>query len=65
MEVFWENMTRYPKFLITSITGLIVIVFGNIFKQMKKNKKSQIIILLLLVLGFSFFVFLMRSILDL
>ena len=64
MQIFWENMIRYPKFLITSITGLIVIVFGNIFKVMKKNKKNQIIILLLLFLGFSSFIFLMLSILD-
>ncbi len=65
MQIFWENMIRYPKFLITSITGLIVIVFGNTFKIMKKNKKNQIIILFLLFLGFFFFIFLMRSILDL
>jgi hypothetical protein len=65
MQIFWENMIRYPKFLITSITGLIVIVFGNIFKVMKKNKKNQVIILLFLLLGFFSFVFIMFSILDL
>ena len=43
MKIFWENVARYPRFLITSIVGLITLIIENIFKTLLKrlNKKSN------------------------
>ena len=61
MKIFWENIIRYPKFLITSLAGLIFLVFDNLFgllslvsgnyaNDTKQNNKKIIIFL-------SFFIF--------
>ena len=42
INLFWKNITRYPKFLITSMSGLIVIILAPFLKLAKKNKKSQL-----------------------
>lgn len=38
MKIFWENIKRYPRFFISSISGLVLLILGNIIKQTKKNK---------------------------
>lgn len=38
MKIFWENVQRYPRFLISSVWGLIIVLVGNILKQTRKNK---------------------------
>ena len=38
MKIFWENIKRYPRFFVSSISGLILVILGNIIKQTKKNK---------------------------
>jgi hypothetical protein len=38
MKIFWENIKRYPRFFVSSISGLILVILGNILKQTKKNK---------------------------
>jgi uncharacterized membrane protein len=65
MNIFWENIKRYPKFLITSLTGLIVIVFGSIFKKMKTNKKNQIFLFVFIVLTIILLITIFSAILDL
>jgi hypothetical protein len=37
MNIFWENVFRYPRFLITSVTGLIVILLSPLLKLAKKK----------------------------
>ena len=35
MNDFWNNISRYPRFFISSVTGLILIIitpFRNLFK---------------------------------
>ena len=43
MKIFWENIERYPRFLITTILGLITLIIENIFKILSKRllKKSN------------------------
>jgi prolipoprotein diacylglyceryltransferase len=65
MNIFWENIKRYPKFLITSVTGLIVIVFGSFFKEIKKNKKNQIFFFIFFILLSTLTVNIFAAILDL
>jgi len=55
MKIFWENILRYPKFLITSLTGLIFIVFISFFKDLKINKSKQFFILIFSIFGIILF----------
>lgn len=64
MNIFWENITRYPRFLITSVSGLIVILLNPLFKIGKKNLISQIFIIVLLILTFIIFSLIIVSMLD-
>jgi hypothetical protein len=64
MNIFWENITRYPRFLITSVSGLIVILLNPLFKIGKKNLVSQIFIIVLLILIFIILSLIIVSMLD-
>ena len=54
-NIFWENLTRYPRFLITSVSGLIIILLNPLIKLARKNFITQIflvfIIFLIIILG--------------
>jgi hypothetical protein len=50
---FWNNVKRYPRFFITSVIGLIVIIltpFKNLFKIRKLRFFLVIFVILLLEL---------------
>jgi hypothetical protein len=49
MNIFWENIQRYPRFLISSVLGLIIILFGDIIKQSQKGFINQIIFVFFIV----------------
>lgn len=55
MNIFWENITRYPRFLITSVSGLIVILLNPLLKIGKKNLTNQIFVIIILILTFVIF----------
>ena len=50
--VFWDNLLRYPKFFISSMIGLILVVLNPIIKQLKKFNDKKIIYIIFI----SFFV---------
>lgn len=64
MNVFWENITRYPRFLITSVSGLIVILLSPLLKIGKKNLASQVFVTSIIFLTFIFFGLIIRLMLD-
>lgn len=43
MNSFWENILRYPRFFISSVTGLFIIILNPIIKFFKKGKISALI----------------------
>lgn len=49
--IFLENLLRYPRFLISSIIGLILVLLTPILKIAERfqNKKLVILITLLLI----------------
>ena len=52
MNDFWNNILRYPRFFISSLAGLILIIlapFKNLFK-IKKFRKFIIIFFILFIL---------------
>lgn len=49
MNNFWTNISRYPRFFISSLVGLILIILTP-FKNLIKTPKSRVILILFLLL---------------
>ena len=49
MNDFWNNLSRYPRFLISSLAGLILVILAP-FRNLFKIKKFRIFLPILLVL---------------
>jgi hypothetical protein len=58
MNDFWNNISRYPRFFISSLAGLILIILAP-FKNLFKIPKFRIV----LIISFVLFVILLYSIL--
>ena len=57
MNDFWTNVSRYPRFFISSLAGLILIILTP-FRNLLKIKRFRIIlpIVLILFLGSLYFI---------
>jgi len=51
MNNFWTNVFRYPRFFISSLLGLILIILTPL-KNLFKNSKLRIFLILGLILFF-------------
>ena len=49
MNNFWKNISRYPRFFISSCIGLILIILTPL-KNLSKLKQSQIFLPIFLIL---------------
>lgn len=49
MNDFWNNVSRYPRFLISSVAGLILIILTP-FRNLLKIQKFRILVPILFVL---------------
>jgi len=65
MYIFWENVFRFPRFFITSVSGLIVILLTPFLKLAKKNLFTQVFLLCFIVLFASFLFFVFQGMLNL
>ena len=57
MSDFWNNISRYPRFFISSLAGLILVILAP-FKNLFKVPKFRI----LLILSFLLIIFLFYTI---
>ena len=48
MSDFWTNVSRYPRFLISSLAGLILVILTP-FRNLLKVKKFRILFPLVLI----------------
>ena len=48
MNDFWTNISRYPRFFISSLAGLILIILAP-FKNLFKIKKFRILVIILFI----------------
>jgi hypothetical protein len=48
MPTFWENVLRFPRFFISSVIGLVLIIFGPALNLLRK---PQTAVLFFAVLG--------------
>ena len=49
MSDFWNNISRYPRFFISSVAGLILIIITP-FKNLFKVQKFRIFLIVFLLL---------------
>ena len=49
MNDFWTNILRYPRFFISGLVGLILVILTP-FRNLFKNPKSRIILIIFSVL---------------
>jgi hypothetical protein len=47
MPTFWENVLRFPRFFISSVIGLVLIIFGPSLNLLRKPQTA--------ILFFAFF----------
>ena len=45
MNDFWNNISRYPRFFISSVAGLILVILAP-FKNLFKIKKLRIFVII-------------------
>jgi Protein of unknown function (DUF751) len=59
MNDFWNNISRYPRFFISSVAGLILVIITP-FKNLFKIKKLRIFVVIgfLLSIGTLYFIIL-------
>lgn len=53
MNNFWNNISRYPRFFISSLIGSILIILAP-FKNLFKIKKFRIILIVIFILFITF-----------
>jgi Protein of unknown function (DUF751) len=51
MNDFWDNISRYPRFFVSSVAGSILVILAP-FKNLLKIKKFQFIVPIALILFF-------------
>ncbi len=61
---FWENVLRYPRYLISIILGIFFVFFGWL-KPLLTNPVTAIALIGLLVSGFVFMTFTLKAMLAL
>ena len=59
MNDFWNNSSRYPRFFISSLAGLILVILTP-FKNLLKIKKLRLFVIIgfILFLGTLYFIIL-------
>ena len=57
MNDFWNNVSRYPRFFISSLVGLILVILAP-FKNLFKIKKLRFFV----VVGFALFIIVLYTI---
>jgi hypothetical protein len=63
MPDFWENALRFPRFFISSMLGLILIIVGPFFNLLR-NPKTSIVFLLSTALITVFISLTLQAMLD-
>jgi hypothetical protein len=64
MNDFWTNILRYPRFFISSLIGLLLVIITP-FRNLFKNPQSRIFLLIFVVLFFVTLVIILKSMVGL
>nr|CRF40194.1 Hypothetical protein ycf33 [Laurencia snackeyi] len=50
MSSFWENLDKFPRFLISVLIGFFLTTFKTFFKQLKSTKSKISLIITLTII---------------
>jgi hypothetical protein len=64
MNDFWNNISRYPRFFISSLIGLILIIISP-FRNLFKIPRLRLILIPAIVLVIAFFSFILKTMVGL
>ena len=64
MNNFWNNIFRYPRFFISSVTGLILVILTP-FKNLFKIPKLRIFLILFIIVFFVSLYFILKTMVGL
>lgn len=64
MQDFWENVSRYPRYFITTLLGIFFFLFEQI-RPLWQRPGSAIALVGILIGGFCFIFFTLRAMLGL
>ena len=64
MNNFWNNILRYPRFFISSVTGLILVILTP-FKNLFKIPSLRIFLIIFLIIFFISLYAILRSMVGL
>lgn len=60
MNNFWNNISRYPRFFISSLAGLILVILAPL-RNLFKIKKFRILLPILILVIITFIYIIIRS----
>ena len=60
MNDFWENITRYPRFFISSLIGLVLVILAPL-KNLFKIPKLRLILVLSFISFIIFLYFIIKT----
>ena len=60
MSDFWNNISRYPRFFISSMVGLILVILAPL-KNLLKVPKLRILLIVSFVVFLTLLYFVLRS----
>lgn len=61
--IFWDNLLRYPRFFISSMIGLILILINPIISLLKNFKDKKIIVFFFICILITLF-FILKEMLN-
>jgi hypothetical protein len=64
MNDFWNNILRYPRFFISSLIGLILVIITP-FRNLFKIPRLRLIVILMIFLVVSLFYFILKKMVGL
>ena len=64
MNDFWNNISRYPRFFISSLIGLILIIIAP-FRNLFKIPRLRIVATIVILLGIGGFYIILRKMVGL
>nr|QOS04540.1 hypothetical protein [Sarcopeltis skottsbergii] len=64
MNTFWDNISKFPRFLVSIIAGFFLTTLYPIFELLKDKKKRFFTVIIILLIIISTYI-LLRLMLDL
>nr|QCI05369.1 hypothetical protein [Compsothamnion thuyoides] len=55
MYNFWENLDKFPRFLIATTLGFFLTTFQPIFKLLKNKKVNIIVMSIMIIISISLY----------